>query len=38
MFFDPRFKRNFANDPRIFIIQVSSWINEEIISNDEVLL
>ena len=38
MFFDPRFKHNFANDPRIFIIQVSNWIKEEIISSDEVIL
>lgn len=39
MFFDPRFKHNFANDPRIFIVQVSNWIKEEIIvSTDEVIL
>jgi len=30
MFCDPRFKHNFASDPRLFIIQVSNWIKEEI--------
>ncbi|KAL7077472.1 hypothetical protein ACQ4LE_002961 [Meloidogyne hapla] len=35
IFLDPRFKHNFASDPRLFILQVTNWIKEEISEANE---